>query len=347
MLKPLFCFLLLLFSLASLAQRKYSRDKVSGFFISLVANPTEAPKQFSQVTFIDKRFDTTKAGFAYDGSKHKILQINGGLVNSLQQYVEKKFTVNDPSLPKLLIVLRNLWMHELKAGELKEGEDGSEKQNISRCIAKMEVYVKKDDFYQALIRIDTTIEDDAYLKYSGGRLLADLLDQGMKKISALNISDVTSKKTKMTLTDLMVLYNRRMAVPRLASDTIQRGIYLTFADFLQRRPMLDNFVLEQDEGGDYLYLGGNGEQRLFTDFWGFCDGKSQFIKLGSNFFPLVRDNNSYSFFGCLQPIHNSKPRSRNRLARYALFGVFGELHNSRLVNYLRPMQIDMETGKPF
>ena len=150
----------------------------------------------------------------------------------------------------------------------------------------------------------------------------------------------------MKFDELMKLYDQRESSPRFSDDQVKRGIYLTFSDFLQNRAKPYDFVLEQDEGGDYLYLNENGQQRLFTEFWGFSDGKFNFVKIGGNFFTLIRDHNSYSFLGCLQPVHNSAPRSRNRVGRYALWGVFGELHQTRLVKFLRPMQLDMETGKP-
>lgn len=339
-------FLFLFFScITTAAQRKYSTDKFRSYSIDLPVPRTESG-QFSGILVVDKRFDTSKAGFIYDGSKHRILTMKDGVAGSVHRFLKKGYTADNPALPQLLFVLRNLWLHELKAGELKEGsEEGMDKQTISRCHVKIEVYLVKENVCQALLRLDTTAEEPVNLRFAGNRMLAGVLDEGMKEIMALDLEKATAKKTKMPLPELMKLYDQRTIAPRLTNDTLQRGIYLTFADFLHKRPKLYDFVLEQDDAGDFLYLNEKDNQRLFTEFWGFCDGKFHFIKLGNSFFPLVRDGNTYSFFGCLQPIHNSGPRSRNRVARYALFGVLGELHNNRLVNFLRPMQLDMETGK--
>lgn len=321
----------------------YNADKVSSFTLRLPAPSSFTAKLPAPVTVIDKRFDTAKIGFGLGGSKSKMIRLSDGTANSIQRYLNGG---NEPAQPAFVLVLRNFWLQEVKAGELRDADEELERQNISRCTAKFDVYAMEDGYCRALVRIDTVIETPLYLKQSGGQLLADALDYTLAKIAGLTVREATAKKTPVKLTELLRMYGQKMSLPRLTGDTLQRGIYRTYEDFAQKRPALLNFVLEQDEGGDYLYLNENGEQRLFTDFWGFSDGRSHFIKLGTNFFPLVRDGNSYSFMGCLQPIHRSQPRSRNRVSRYALFGVFGELHQTRLTKFLRPMQLDMETDRP-
>lgn len=340
------CLLFFFFSFwltAARPQKPYNADKVSFFTIDLPVPSSQPPKPPAPVLVVDKRFDTTKIGFGLDGSKSKIIRLKDGVANSVQRYLNGG---NEPAQPAFVVVLRNLWLQELKAGELRDAEAEIEKQNISRCTARFDVYATEDGYCRALVRIDTMMETPLYLKQAGSELLAEVLEYALARMAGLNVKDATAKKTPVKLNELMRLYEQKMALPRLVNDTVHRGVYLTYEDFVQKRPALLNFVLEQDEGGDYLYLNENGEQRLFTEFWGFSDGRFHFVKLGTNFFPLVRDGNAYSFMGCLQPVHRSQPRSRNRVSRYALFGVLGELHQTRLVKFLRPMQLDMETGKP-
>lgn len=347
MYKQLLCFLLpALLCLNVAAQRKYNADKLRTYEIALPEQLSIENRSFSQITVVDKRFDTAKAGFISDGEKQRILLLKGGVQSGVQRYLSA-YTQANSHLPQLLFVLRNLWLHELKAGELKADEDEDQKKIITQCIAKIQVYLVKEDSCQALLRIDTIAQQQSFLRVSGAGMVAGILDESLKKIRQLDLEKHVFRKTKIAFSDLMKLYDQRTAAPRLRSDSLQRGVYLTFSDFLQNTPKPYTFVLEQDEVGDFLYLEENGNQRLFTNFWGFCDGKMHFIKVGGSFFPLVRDGNAYSFYGCLQPIHNAKPRSRNRVARYALFGVFGDVHSNRLVNFLRPMQVDMETGKVY
>jgi hypothetical protein len=327
-------------------QRRYNADKLRSHTIILPEPLSAQAKSFSLITVADKRFDTGKAGFISDGDRQRILLLNRGVQDEVQHYLSKH-TQNNDGLPQLLYVLRTLWLHELKAGELKVDEDEDEKKIITQCVAKIEVFLVKEDSCQALLRIDTIAQQQSFLRVSGAGMVAGILDESLKKIRQLDLENHVFRKTKIAFGDLMKLYDQRTAAPRLRSDSLQRGVYLTFSDFLQNTPKPYTFVLEQDEVGDFLYLEENGNQRLFTNFWGFCDGKMHFIKVGGSFFPLVRDGNAYSFYGCLQPIHNAKPRSRNRVARYALFGVFGDVHSNRLVNFLRPMQVDMETGKVY
>lgn len=145
----------------------------------------------------------------------------------------------------------------------------------------------------------------------------------------------------------MGYYDQRFKKPGIMDDTLQRGIYLTFADFLNNRPLTCRFTLEQDEESDYLYMEQNGEEKLFTDFWGFSDGRDLYTKIGFNFFKLTRDNNTYSFWGCRKAVHETPSRNKNRIVRYMAFGNFANLRSAKLKNILRPMQLDMETGNAY
>lgn len=340
--KPLLpCLLFLFLSCVGKTQKPYDPAKIS-FFTLAFLSPSNAKPQ-PGITVIDKRFDTSKIGFGLEGTKNKTIRLDGGVATGVQRYLNGNA---EAATPAFVVVLRNLWLQELKAGELREADEDIETKNISRCTAKFDVYALEDGYCRALLRIDTVLETSYYLKQAGAGLLADVLDYTLVKISALNVKEATARKTPVKLNDLLRLYEQKMTLPRLTNDTLQRCVYMTYEDFAQKRPSPLNFVLEQDEGGDFLYLNENNEKRLLTDFWGFCDGRFHFVKVGANFFPLVREYNAYSFLGCLQPVHRSQPRSRNRVSRYALFGVFGELHQTKLVKFLRPMQLDMETGKP-
>ncbi len=128
-------------AVALYAQTAHSKAQLSAFSISLPGASNENLRQFSGITVLDLRYDTIKIGFAHDKQKYKILQMDGGLQRSVQNYLENSYSTKNTSLPHLLIVVRNFWMQEVKAGELMEGEEGYEKQNISQCIAKLEVYL--------------------------------------------------------------------------------------------------------------------------------------------------------------------------------------------------------------
>ena len=145
----------------------------------------------------------------------------------------------------------------------------------------------------------------------------------------------------------MNYYDQRFKKPRIINNMLQRGVYLTFDDFLNNRLTAYKFSLEQDEESDYLYIEENGEEKLFTDFWGFSDGENLYIKLGFNFFKLTKDNNTYSFWGCRRAVHTTPSRNKNRVVRYMAFGNLANLRNAKLKNLLRPMQLDMETGKAY
>ncbi len=191
-------------------------------------------------------------------------------------------------------------------------------------------------------------EDVNPLRNDIGNLLLQTFESVFTKIADVDIEKAMLKKTKLGIEKVNSYYRQRFNQPRFIQDGMQRGIYLSFSDFLNNNPSLLKFTLEQDEEADYLYIEENGGQKLFTDFWGFSDGQNHYIKIGYNFFKLSRDANTYSFWGCYQAVHKTQSRSKNRTFRYFAFGTLAaELKTARLKNMLRPMQIDMETGKTF
>jgi hypothetical protein len=169
----------------------------------------------------------------------------------------------------------------------------------------------------------------------------------LQKLQGLSLTQVLAQKRKITLSEVLANYKNRLDFPQLKNNESKQGIYLTFSDFLNNKISERKFSLDEDAEADYLYLEENGESKLFTEFWGFCDGGKTYVRIGHNFFPMTREQNTYQFWGCEQAIHRVKSRSASRTKNYMLFGVFGELHSTRLVNLLRPMQLDMDTGKPY
>ena len=185
------------------AQKPYNPAKTSAFTLAL---PKPSQADMPLVAVVDKRFDTSKIGFGQDGSKSKMIYLNGGTAAAVQQYINGN-NVGGP--PKLLVVLQNLWLQEVKAGELRDADEEFERQNISQCIMRFDVYASENGYHRALVRIDTTIETRSYLKQAGGSLLADALDYAMEKITGLNVKDITAKKTPVRFDDLMRMYGQK------------------------------------------------------------------------------------------------------------------------------------------
>lgn len=302
---------------------------------------------FKDVRVFDKRFDTSKLGYLFSGPNYKNIVLKPSLSGAVEDYFRKNFVFSTTSNKILVVMLKTAWMHEMRSGEEDVEDFNNELQKLSKCIFKADVYSFENNSYQALIRIDTSFENKSPLVNNSSELLLNSLNYAANKILSLDLDQLFTRKTKINETDVMNYYDQRFKKPRIINNMLQRGVYLTFDDFLNNRLTAYKFSLEQDEESDYLYIEENGEEKLFTDFWGFSDGENLYIKLGFNFFKLTKDNNTYSFWGCRRAVHTTPSRNKNRVVRYMAFGNLANLRNAKLKNLLRPMQLDMETGKAY
>jgi hypothetical protein len=297
---------------------------------------------FKKVTVLDKRFDTTKIGSFYYKSSFKDIFLNNPLTESFETYFNSYLTKTSNN--NLLVVVKFFWLHEIKSGEKRKEENENELRNISECILKADLFIFHDDSYRALIRIDTSFEQMALLSNTINDQITQSLEHVIDKISSINVEQIISVKTKIPKQNVISYYDQRFTKPRVQHDSIQRGLFLSFDDFLFNRPKLCNFSVEQDDESDWLYVQENGEEKLFTDLWGFCDGRNFFVKIGVNFFKINRDRKTYTLWGCRRAVHTSPNRSKNKVSRYLVLGVWSELRTAKLKNLLRPMIIDMDTG---
>lgn len=306
------------------------------------------PIPFERAIVIDKRFDTSKIGYVRTALEYKKLVLDNGFSTSLEYYLNKRFETAHNNR-NLVVFIKSLWLQEVRLGEITQQTELNEKMSVSQCIIKADIYSCTENIYQALVRIDTLFETPKPLKNISEELISSAIDNIIVQVKTLNTEELLTRKTRIQKENVFNYYEQRFTSARTKNDTLQKGIYLTFADFINNRPSLIDFTVTQEKEADFLYMQEKDEQKLFTDFWGFCDGKTHFIKVGYNFFKLVKDGKTYSLWGCLEPIHDRKP-SMEGVAADILIGRTTTTKNrqvSKLKNILRPMQIDMDTGKPY
>jgi hypothetical protein len=324
--------------------------KLSTFPIELKADdnkPFRIP--FERIIVIDKRFDTLKIGYVRTALEYKKLVLDNGFSTSLEHYLNKRFEPVHNNR-NLVVFIKSLYLQGVPLEELTKETDLEKITRTSQCILKADIYSYSNNIYQALVRIDTLFNDSKVLKKVSGELLSITIDNILQQVQSLNTEELLSRKSKIKEENVFSYYDQRFTNPRIKNDSTQKGIYLTFADFINNRPALPDFRVVQEKKADYLYLKENGKEKLFTEFWGFCDGKDHFIKVGYNFFKLVKDGNTYSFWGCLQAIHTKTQytapaiRSPNGLGTSLPRSTYVA---TKFENMLRPMQIDMDTGQSY
>jgi hypothetical protein len=305
---------------------------------------------FQKIIVIDKRFDTSKIGYIRTALEYKKLVLDNGFSTSLEHYLNKRFEPVHNNR-NLVVFIKALYLQGVPLEELTKETNSEKIMRESQCILKADIYSCSENIYQALVRIDTLFNDSKTLKKISDELLSLTIDNIVQQIQSLNTGDLLSRKSKIKEENVFSYYDQRFTNARIKNDSAQKGIYLSFADFINNRPTLLDFTVVQEKKADYLYLKENGKEKLFTDFWGFCDGKDHFVKVGYNFFKLVKDGSTYSFWGCLQAIHTTKRYTAPVVQTPGRFNATlpkGATYvEKKFANVLRPMQLDMDTGEPY
>ena len=161
-------------------------------------------------------------------------------------------------------------------------------------------------------------------------------DSLARKMATTDVTLTLNKKRKLSFKEVNDFYSRRTNIPVLENTETQKGIYLTFEDFKNNKLWLTDFKFTNGKVTDELYLINNGKQTLFTDFWGFNDGKNLLIKLGFNIFSAVRQQNTFEIFGAkhISNYHNNP-------------GHQAQINLSSVSLDLKILQLNMETGTFF
>jgi hypothetical protein len=314
---------------------------------------------YSSIKIIDRRFDTTKIGYVKPGNKYKKIVTEGPLSTILQNHLNNqlKKQLNLSINQNLVIVIKKLWLQQTNTDELDDKKIsrtyGSADGDFGMCISAFDIYLQKDSIYVPLLKIDTSLFTLKKLNKDAGYLLGFALENCINQIGSIDLSKFKNRRT-LSWPDIEQYNSKRLAYPRYKNDTLMRGIFVTFKDFLNNKPVLKKFIAQSGKLTDELYIEQNGEEVLLEDFWGFCDGQKNYLHLGLNFFEIIRESNAYELLGS-KTITEKKRRyagggggSGSPGRDIVEMGLGNAIFTSKKpnVNY-KPLQIDMETGKVY
>jgi len=301
---------------------------------------------FRNIEIIDSRFDTGKIGYQLKGYTYEKLLITPNLASVIQKKLNEGLKNNfDSSInTTLLIVVKNLWIQ----GPVIEN-DGSPKD---QCLSKLELYMKEDETFYPIKRIDSIYTDKHSAIHFGETLVMMPFQNSLKKIEAINSKKIQSLR-KLNWNDVKEFNEREFQKPILKTMGLKKGIYLSFNDFLKNRIDEKPFEVKFGKLSDQLYLIDNKEKKLFTEFWGFCDGSKLYVNAQLNFYELIRNGNGFEFWGNEQVVKQNynprfQPASRSMPSIAAGLLTYGieKLKFSEPMNK-RPFQINMETGEAY
>jgi hypothetical protein len=314
---------------------------------------------FKAIRVSDQRFDTSKAGYKRAGKGFQKVEFNLSIASTIERGLNRAYAghLDKNSDQTLWIYLKHYFIQETSVSELKGYKITMLKDDTNKpfhlCQVTLETYLEKDAAFTPLFRLDTSFTT-AKAKDEDFRALASQpFDYCMERLSYTNIDKLREIRKPLSFATVEQYYNKRFASVRLQKDSLYKGIYLTYQDFLNNKVAPLDYELTKNYLSDQVYILQNGKPVLITDFWGFCDGEKDYINIGLNVYELVRTNNTYELWGSKAATHDFKsPNNRTDAhigpipMRYPIL-VSILTQRDRMDENLKPLQLNMETGKVY
>lgn len=304
---------------------------------------------FKNVVVVDSRFDTSKLGYIKGNRHYEKLHTPGALAETMEQTINTYPRLGDSSsAPSLYIFIKHLWIQQSSLKELSKQKLSNgyfEDIDIVACSAVLECYMQKDSFYYPLFRLDTMLTQKGKLRKKVEELLTEPFQVALAKLSGLNLG---KKRKQMTAQEVTAFNNSKRNYSRVQTDTLEHGIYLTFQDFLHNRVTRRPFEVQRGFT-DELYTVDGKDKKLLLEFWGFCDGQKQYMKVGFNFYELSREQDTYELIGAKALVNVTHYRHRpnafdpTQVAMAGLSQITGR--DGTQTTLIKPLQLNMETGE--
>jgi len=311
---------------------------------------------FNNIIVIDNRFDTTKLGYKKESRKYEKLNLENGLAGTMQQMIHSTLQANmdASSNSSLYIFVKHLWIQpttELEFAKQKLYDAGMDNDtSYVSCKATLESFILKDDLFYPLHRIDSSFLIEGKMDEKSNYIVSlpfQLL------INKLNEIDLSRNRKPVDYKTVIRHYKDRFSSPRMQTDTMVRGVYKTYKDFLSNNISNPSFIIKYQKLGRHRFILDEEEQELLHNIWGYYDGEKLFIKLGTSFYELIRENNSFEFVGSKNLIRFNNTQGVYVPAPHPGFLVGGavldevsKIKNIKAKN-IRPLQLNMETGEPY
>ncbi|WP_276481236.1 hypothetical protein [Paraflavitalea pollutisoli] len=303
---------------------------------------------FSSLVIHDIRPDTTKLGF-YRSTKDRHsykYRFTGNTAQELTAYLtahyNKNLTLGSPN--QLEIFVKKLWLSEFDSAELNL--HNTHLRNAWLHV-KAEVYLRTPAAYHPVFRIDSILYARKQNGYTSGGFITQMLVDALQRLEQADFSQIVSRKT---LSPSQVdAYNKHTTTTPSAHVPV-KGIYSSFTDFKKGKPSATEYEVRFETLTDIVYVKEqDGNTYARKDIWGFSDGQTVFIRMGSNFFPLYNHQNTWEFYGTAAMEFKAPRMPVLAGAGWPfLLAAAGATeitqYEKRLIN-LRAFQVDVENGK--
>ena len=242
--------------------------------------------------FAEERNDTTRMGYFFSDNKVFYFVFPEAAVS----YLNSKYNDDDAkAADTILISLRRLWISQEKiSSSLVKSILLTPVSTVGSCRVMADLYKKTESGYLLMESYDSTITKKGYLGNTNDELIGRSMLNLMKytdSIGSLNkvAAGVQPKNSIATNTIL----------PKIITDEkMNDGIYLTYDDFLNNRPVTIDFEFRDSWKGQVLRLKeSRSDDSVYTaKSWGLCKDGIAYVRLDNSFLQLKKYQHSFDLF---------------------------------------------------
>jgi hypothetical protein len=256
-------------------------------------------KVLQNIEVLDMRSDTTRIGLFSDFN-YKPTEFVFEKSQSLGNIIESQLANRENKGYSVLIVVQDFWLSEIRAQKILDKENRKRPEvHTSKVICRVDVFVKQQDEYFPLTRIDTTVWDKKAVISSHKHLLSDALSIIHNKIeTAINDNKYQSRK-KTTKENIYTAYQERFSYPAFVCPCPKKGLYTSLEEFKNNKPYAENFVIKphQKEPPSLYIIDEKGNEAITRNVWGVSDGKNMYIMQKGMLFKLYKNENAFYWMG--------------------------------------------------
>lgn len=332
----LVCILILL-SATLVAQTNFDPEKRPKTFVDLpklAAAYKSIP--FNSISIKDCRLDTSKIGYSGEKISHRIvtrLSFEKAVSQSVDSSLNGKLDKN--SKYEVCFFIKHFWLDGMPEKRTRQ----------TFCRAQIEIFLRADTNLYPIFRFDTSF---VAMRQSMniGDVIVSPFQSCLDKISGCSPDSVIKSKRQLNIKNVLSSYQKAQDYAQFKQTSLQKGVYLSYQDFLYNKLSYPELRYEQTLYTDDLFVTENGRETMLKEFWGFCDGKKQFVRIGHNFFQLTRQGYTFELHGP-SSIDLLRKKEKMPLRPIPMLVTFALTSEPDDLVVFKPMQLNMETGKPY
>jgi hypothetical protein len=274
--------------------KKFEKKKIDASTIKPVINNTG----LQHIEVADFRSDTSRVGMFSD-FKYRPTELVFEGSETLSSLLEKKLANHSNPGAEVLMVIQDFWLSEIRAVKVENENLSKPEIHTSKAVCKVDIFIKDNNNYYPLTRIDTTLWNKRSITFSNAELLSLTLANISKKVeTAINDGKYVNRK-KASKNEIYTAYQQRFSYPAFINDCPKKGLYSSLEEFKNNKPYAENFAIKphQKEPPSLYIVDNDGNETITRKVWGVCDGKNMYIMQQGMLFKLYKNANAFYWLG--------------------------------------------------